>query len=80
MVQTVNFTIVGSHIFHIHFPHVSTASIPAYPPSPVESPSSAPSGRFALRSKGIPPLKDALINEPEDHLKASWMVDRNPQT
>ena len=23
-----------------------------------------------LRSKGIPPLKDALINEPEDHLKA----------
>jgi len=25
-----------------------------------------------LRSKGIPPLKDALINEPEDHLKAGW--------
>ena len=24
------------------------------------------------RSKGIPPLKDALINEPEDHLKAAW--------
>merc|ERR1711862_39039 len=22
-------------------------------------------------SKGIPPLKDALINEPEDHLKAA---------
>ena len=22
-------------------------------------------------SKGIPPLKDALINEPEDHLKAT---------
>ena len=26
---------------------------------------------LAPRSKGIPPLKDALINEPEDHLKAA---------
>jgi hypothetical protein len=24
-----------------------------------------------LTSKGIAPLKDALINEPEDHLKAA---------
>ena len=38
-----------------------------------------------LRSKGIPPLKDALINEPEDHLKACprkrlcvFLGDENP--
>jgi len=52
-----------SLVFFAFFPDSNPGSVEGFPTQLQLKPN-------RLRSKGIPPLKDALINEPEDHLKA----------